>query len=902
LSRILRFSLKTVQTIEVSFTTLIGHFERKILIIHRNTVTMKRRNRTQPSQPTFDYQGVLNRMTNRIRRSLELQEILSTTAIETRAFLDTNRVKIYRFHSDGSGEVIAEAISGNHLPSLQGLNFPASDIPPHARALFIKARSRVIVDVASQRKMLSHLDDPETGANLGVGHLRYAPVDACHAEYLAAMGVCSSLVIPILHHNHLWGLLVSHHTQSRQYSQDELQVVQLLVDQVSIAIAQANLLSQTRQQVHHEATVNHISRLLHSPYDIVRIRQSVLDETVKAFEGNGGRLYINADITGNAAQLYINGIQPTLAQIEESHFWQQVMGISVGKTFASCDLLPETSEQDEDGFIDQSVVLPQLHSIQDLYQNPQLQFLAPAFETTTIRSILIVPLQYRQQCIGCLSIFRQEIETETLWAGQWDVDERNMRPRQSFEMWREVKKGLAQEWTTNEIKLAQTLGTHLYMAVMQRRVEDMIRHQASHDRLTGLPNRLLFDERLSLALAYAYQQGEMLAVMFLDLDRFKVINDTLGHAIGDQLLQQVAQRISGCLKKSDTIARWGGDEFTLILPQINSANDATKIAKRIIRTLNEPFTCGKQEFHVTTSIGIALAPYDGEDAETLLKNADTAMYRAKQQGKNSFQLYAADMNTQALEQLVLANDLYKALNRGEFLLHYQPQVDLKTGKIVGTEALVRWQHPVRGLVPPNQFIPLAEETGQIAAIGEWVLQTACAQNQAWQAAGYPPIRVAVNLSARQFQQQNLAQLIHRVLAETGLKAQYLEVEITESIAMQDIHVTIAVLDELRTMGVHISMDDFGTGYSSLATLKRFPLHTLKVDREFVKDLMTNSKDAALIQAIVTLGHGLDLDVIAEGVETLEQQEFLYSIGCDAMQGYLFSKPLPAEAAAHRCFS
>jgi len=305
---------------------------------------------------------------------------------------------------------------------------------------------------------------------------------------------------------------------------------------------------------------------------------------------------------------------------------------------------------------------------------------------------------------------------------------------------------------------------------------------------------------------------------------------------------------------------------------------------------------------MTTSIGIALAPYDGEDAETLLKNADTAMYRAKYQGKNNFQLYAADMNTQALEQLVLANDLYKALNRSEFLLHYQPQVDLKTGQVVGIEALIRWQHPERGMIPPNQFISLAEETGQIAAIGEWVLYTACAQNRAWQEVGYPPIRVAVNLSARQFQQQNLAQLINRVLTETGLEARYLEVEITESIAMQNIHVTIAVLDELRTMGVHISIDDFGTGYSSLATLKRFPLHTLKVDREFVKDLTTSNKDAALIQAIVTLAHGLDLDVIAEGVETAEQQEFLRSIGCDAMQGYLFSKPLPAAAAAERCFN
>lgn len=862
---------------------------------------MKRKTQTKNQRQSFDYQGVLHRITNRIRQSLELQEILDTTAKETGAFLGTDRVKIYRFHPDGSGEVLAEAIAGNRLPSLLGLNFPAGDIPPHARSLFIKSRLRVIVDVTSQRKTLNQLDNWETGEHLEVEQVRYSSVDPCHAQYLAAMSVYSSLVVPILHQNQLWGLLVSHHARPRQYSQDELQVVQLLVDQLSIAIAQANLLVQTRQQVRHEAMINQISQLLHSPCDVTKIRQSVLDQTVQTFGGNGGRLYISADPTGQVAQLYTCGEQPTLARIEESHFWQQVMGVSSSTALDysgvcelnDCKLEPFT----ENSLSEPPSPVPHLHSVTDLYQDPQLRFLAPAFETTAIRSILVVPLQYRQQCIGCVSIFRAEIDTETLWAGRWDEDDRNSLPRQSFEAWREVKKGLAQEWSLEEVKLAQALGTHLYMAVMQRRVEDMIRHQASHDRLTGLPNRLLFDERLSLALAYAHQRGEMLAVMFLDLDRFKTINDTLGHASGDQLLQQVAHRLTKCLKHSDTIARWGGDEFTLILPQVGSAQDATQIAKRIIKTLKTPFDCNGQELHITTSIGVALAPYDGEDAETLLKNADTAMYRAKQQGKNNFQLYAADMNTQALDQLVLANDLYRALNRGEFLLHYQPQVSLKTGQIVAMEALVRWQHPERGLVPPNQFIPLAEETGQITAIGEWVLQTACAQNRVWQAAGLPPIRMAVNLSARQFQQQNLVQLIDRVLCETDLAAQYLEVEITESIAMQDVNVTISVLEELQAMGVYLSIDDFGTGYSSLATLKRFPLHTLKIDREFVKDLTTDTKDAALIQAIVALGHGLNLHVIAEGVETAEQQEFLRSVDCDAMQGYWFSKPLPAEAAA-----
>lgn len=556
---------------------------------------------------------------------------------------------------------MAESIRGNCLPSLRGLSFPAGDIPPHARELFVKSRLRVIVDVASQRKTLNQLDNSETGEHLDVEQIRYSPVSPCHAEYLTTMGVYSSLSVPILHQNQLWGLLISHHAEPRQYCQDELQVVQILVDQLSIAIAQANLLTQTRQQVRHEAMINQVSRLLHSPCDITQIRQSVLDQTVEAFGGNGGRLYISDDSTGQAAQLYSYGEQPGYGEqsgygkqptygeqppstrLEESCFWQRAMGVATGiasdvraySDLSHFDLRSPTTERHNP--FDHLSTAPQLYSIDDLYQDPQLQFLAPAFGTTAIRSIMIVPLRYRHQCIGCISIFRAETDTERLWAGQWNQDDRNTRPRQSFEAWQEIKKGLAQAWSLDDIKLAQALGTHLYMAVMQRRVEDMIRHQASHDPLTGLPNRLLFDKRLSLALVYAHQWGEMLAVMFLDLDRFKSINDTLGHASGDQLLQQVAHRLAKCLKPSDTIARWGGDEFTLILPQIRSAHDATKIARRIIKALKTPFECNGQEIHVTTSIGIALAPYDGEDSETLLKNADMAMYRAKQQGKNDFQ-------------------------------------------------------------------------------------------------------------------------------------------------------------------------------------------------------------------------------------------------------------------------
>jgi diguanylate cyclase (GGDEF)-like protein len=543
-------------------------------------------------------------------------------------------------------------------------------------------------------------------------------------------------------------------------------------------------------------------------------------------------------------------------------------------------------------------VVSHLYTISDLYKEPSLQKIVSAFSETIIRSLLIVPLQYHQQCVGCLTIFRNEIETETLWAGRRDSDTRNLRPRASFEAWREVTKGQAKPWTPEDIKLAQALGIHLYMAVMQRRVEAMLQHQASHDQLTGLPNRMLFDERLSLALAHTHRYGEMLAVVFLDLDNFKTINDTLGHAVGDRLLQIVAERLRGCLRSEDVLARWGGDEFTLLLSPISNAEDTTKIATKILNVLNAPLKLEGQELHIKASLGIALAPYDGEDAETLLKNADAAMYRAKQQGCNNYQLYTSAIGTKAQERLVLENNLYKALERQEFRLHYQPQIDLRTGEIVGMEALIRWQNQETGFISPSLFIPLAEEMGLINAIGEWVLWTACAQNRTWQSLGLPPIRMAVNLSALQFQQKNLVNIIAQVLESTKLDARYLELEITESIAMHDIPVTISVLRTLRSMGIQIAVDDFGTGYSSLSSLKHFPLDKLKIDQSFVRELVTDSFDAAIVKALIALGHGLKLEVIAEGVETQEQLAFLRSVKCDGMQGYLLSRPLSAENATN----
>ncbi|HAX79653.1 MAG TPA: diguanylate cyclase [Cyanobacteria bacterium UBA11372] len=834
-------------------------------------------------------EGLLNRIVSRIRSSLDLQEILTAAVEEIRGFLGSDRVKIYRFDGDGSGEVIAESIRGRCLPSLLGLHFPASNIPPQVREMFVKARQRAIVDVASQRKMLYQLDCPKTGESLVTEDIHYLPVDPCHIEYLTAMGVSSSLTVPILYENNLWGLLTCHQVKPRQFSESELKIVQLLVDQVAIAIAQCNLLVQAQQQARDEVIINQINRILHSPLPLTQKKQTVLEQIAKVLQASGARLYITAEPTGKPAQLYTWGDQP-IAEIEETPFWQQIIrcnyeGKAVTSEDCKCSILPVFGSKN---------IVSHLYSINDLYQEPQLQYLLPAFASTSIRSLLLVPLQYHQQCIGCITIFRNEIETERLWEGRWNQDSQNLLQLRAFETGQEIGKRQAKAWNADEIKLAQTLGLHLYMSIMQRRVEDTIKHQASYDILTGLPNRLLFNDRLALALANTHQQGEILAVLFLDLDGFKKINETLGHGVGDRLLQDVAQRLKKCLRESDTIARWGGDEFTLLLSPIVCAESAAQIAQEILSVFNLPFQLqGKGEFYIKASIGIALAPYDGEDAETLLKNADAAMHRVKQQGRNNYQLYTPSIGTQALEKMVLENNLYKALERGEFLLHYQPQIDLKTGKIVGMEALLRWQHPEQGLISPNRFIPLAEETGLINPIGEWALRTACAQNKAWQLVGLPPLRMAVNLSARQFMQQNLIDKIAQILAETGLEPRYLEIEITETTAIQDIDFTISMLQTLKNMGIYISMDDFGTGYSSLSSLKRFPLSTLKIDRSFIDD-------APIIKAVIALGHGLNLKVIAEGVETPGQLEFLREVKCDDVQGYFLSKPLSAEAATNLC--
>ncbi|MDR6583409.1 MULTISPECIES: putative bifunctional diguanylate cyclase/phosphodiesterase [Herbaspirillum] len=429
-------------------------------------------------------------------------------------------------------------------------------------------------------------------------------------------------------------------------------------------------------------------------------------------------------------------------------------------------------------------------------------------------------------------------------------------------------------------------------AITERKLyEAEMRHQATHDALTGLPNRNMLHEHLQRAIQVARQKGGLTAVVFVDLDQFKFINDSLGHQVGDELLKTVAQRLQACLRDTDMVARQGGDEFVLVLQnQTGGEQGIAEVMQRILAAVARPWQAGDREFQVTASIGVSRYPADGKDVETLLKQADSAMYRAKEQGRNNFQFFAPWMDTQVSNRLEMLINLRRALDQDEFKLYYQPKLSLKDGSVIGAEALIRWQSPEQGMVPPDRFIPFAEDAGLIVPIGEWVLRTACHQNKCWQQAGLPTIPVAVNLSPRQLN-QSLPDFVSDVLAQSGLAPSCLELEITENVVMKDAEKSVATLHALKRLGLQISVDDFGTGYSSLSYLRRFPVDALKIDKSFVRDIARDADSAAIVKAVISLAHILNLRVIAEGVEDEEQHAFLKENACDEVQGYYFGKPM-----------
>jgi diguanylate cyclase (GGDEF)-like protein/PAS domain S-box-containing protein len=422
-------------------------------------------------------------------------------------------------------------------------------------------------------------------------------------------------------------------------------------------------------------------------------------------------------------------------------------------------------------------------------------------------------------------------------------------------------------------------------------------HSAEHDYLTGLPNRMLLNDRISQAIALTPRHDNRIAILFLDLDGFKHINDSLGHQVGDKLLQSISKRLTDCVRTSDTVSRQGGDEFVILLSEIEQSEDAAVSARRMLHVIAEPHSVDQHELHVTGSIGVSVYPDDGQDANALIKNADTAMYQAKENGRQGFQFFKPAMNVRAVERQSIEEGLRRALERQEFALHYQPKINLMTGAIAGAEALIRWIHPVRGLVPPAGFIPVAEDCGLIVPIGNWVLREACEQARAWMAAGLPVTNMAVNVSAMEFRGEHFLEGLSAILSETGLDPKSLELELTESVLMKHAASTATILQILREKGIRVTVDDFGTGYSSLSYLRKFPVDTLKIDQSFVRQISTGGDDTTIVKAVIGMARSLKLRVIAEGVETLEEVTFLRAYRCEEAQGYYFSPPVPADEFA-----
>ncbi len=429
----------------------------------------------------------------------------------------------------------------------------------------------------------------------------------------------------------------------------------------------------------------------------------------------------------------------------------------------------------------------------------------------------------------------------------------------------------------------------------KKRAEERLQYQAFHDPLTNLPNRLLFNKQLSLALANAQKNQTLLAVMFLDIDSFQHINNTLGHSMGDELLQNLARRLAHSIRAGDTVARWGSDEFTLLLPRIKNTEDTVKLAGRIFDSLKHPFQLGNRELQIKVSIGIAIYPQDGEDKENLLKNADAALCRTKTQGRNHYQFYTPSMSSETAQLLKLESVIHQALDKQQFTLSYQPQIELQTGRITAVETLIRWQHPEIGVILPGKFLPLAEKTDLMLHIGKWVLNTACQQNLAWQKDGLPPVTMSVNISGMEFQQPKLVELVGRILEKVGLDPQWLELEISEKTLRQNLAEARQIFQDFQSLGVRLALDDFGRGYSALGYLKQFPFRTVKLDQVFIRDLRGNPQEKAIISAAIALGEGFNFRVVAKGVETEQQAQILSDLDCKEAQGYLFSRPLSAEA-------
>lgn len=805
---------------------------------------------------------LLRRITDRIPHNPDqLQDLFTSTVCEIRKGLDIDLVQIYREDAKGSSQIVAESRRQDGFLSLLLEQFPKINHRPTA-ALSIEGH------------------DAFPGNNHVARQYLNGQSTTSHSfPALSAREIHSSVSFPIRLSHQKWGYLKVDRHRPRGFSLPERQLLQLLANQIAIGIDQCELRRQVQQQTQRNDILEQISHLLQVSRGEDRHLQRVLEKIFTAVGSIGGRLYLQTESTDNlTCQLYTWGEQPSDPQLETRPNWQAWLS-----AFKICKFLEKrdramASHRSDLICVDPRTPFPGI--IADFHAHALPQPLSQVFASTSIGSILTISLDYGDRCVGYLSVFRAGKPAKNSAISPRSVNSQKHR---------------TPSWSAADISFIQSASLHLYLWLLSQQVQRTLDYQASHDLLTCLPNRKQFEVRLAYSLGRTLRGTGALAVAVLDLDGFKRVNYTLGHPVGDRLLLEVTGRLQRQLPSSMCLARWGDDRFTFLIEYTSNIEELTRIAQMVLKTFCHPFHLDNQEIYITASLGVAIAPDDGDNAPMLLKNAEIAMHQAKRCDKNSYQFYTSEMNRSALAQLVLESDLRKACVRDEFWLDYQPQIDLTTGQIVGMEALIRWQHPTLGAMPPDSFIGLAEKTGLICPMGEWVIRTACLQQQSWLREGIPSVRVAVNLSTRQLQ-PDLVPTITKILHDTQMNPRDLELEITESVAVQNLEMTIAILQEFQDMGVTIALDDFGTGYSCLSAVEQLPLNVIKIDRSLVIGATQNSRTAAIAKTVLALGRGLNLLVLAEGVETPEQVNFLKSIHCDLVQGNFFSSAISGDRA------
>ncbi len=811
-------------------------------------------------------------ITQHIHQSLDVDQILQTTVTEVRQFLQTDRVLIYRFNPDGSGTMVVEAV-----------------LPPWMATLGTTVEDTCFITKPAL------VECYRQGRTHHIDNIHQAKINPCYRNLLAGFQVQANLVVPINYGGDLWGLLCVHHCRSpRQWNPAEVALLERLANQVAIALQQSQLLAQTTAQAQQEKLLNDIISSMSDSLDLQTLMQRTTHTMLHTFKASRSMVI--------------------LCQATDAQLIHTATACVPGCLDIKDQVIPIEGNPHAQRILSQEAPVV----VNDVTQEPDLAPMLGLAQALEIGAMLAVSIRYRGVVRGMLSLHQCP----------------NPRP-----------------WSEAEVNLIKRIADHLAIAINQaelyaqaqaelverERLEAQLRHDAGHDLLTGLPNRVLFLERLAQAInrlhQHCYQHPPLtapaispedaspadaspentppehisaaccdcqFAVLFLDLDRFKVINDSLGHAMGDQLLQVVAQRLQTCVRSADVAARLGGDEFVVLLADLSDAAVAIGLAQRIHAALEAPVLLEGHEVFIHASIGIALGAASYTDPNQVLRDADIAMYKAK--GSNrEYAIFDAPMHTVVMQQMELENDLRRALERSELRLHYQPIVDLATGCVQGFEALVRWQHPRRGLVPPTDFIPTAENTGLITTLDLWTLNEACRQLSAWHHRfdHSHHLAVNVNLSGKQFVRPDLIEQIDAALAHNGLQGRHLKVEITESVLIQNAPMAIDLLEQLRQRHIQVCMDDFGTGYSSLSYLNRFPIDVLKIDKSFITNIPSSDPsqgDYEIVKAIIGLADSLNLTVVAEGIETREQMQYLQSHRCQGGQGYYFSRPLTVAAA------